>query len=184
MALTAAFRWDVGAKEITYMVHDLSNLRRRVQLTRHAVTTQQAAYNAILQFQTDLNALNAKGAVEYLILNTNAPWQTQQNPSQLSVYIKTTFDNAVGSLPGWTRASQMKRELKKPELTKFKSGLRDLQLLSARPKACEWHLWSVLLHATKGTHRKDLQKLWQAVKGISAKTKVGKQQFQAWYAQL
>jgi hypothetical protein len=184
VANKAAFRWDIGTKEITFMAYDLSSLRRKIPFSSFRVSSQQEAFDAISKFCLELNQISEGGEVEYHILNSTAPWQTMRNPHPLSLYIKDSFEAAVGAVPRWSKKTQLRRLLKKPELTKFRDGLKKLQIIGARSKASEWHLWAVFFHATKANHKKHLTKLWESIRSISARTKVGKQQFSEWYAQL
>lgn len=190
MSLSAAFRWDSTTKEISFLFLDSNQFQLRAGgPQKFKITSTIDIDNALTSFTNELAALNQGGIVEFHILSHASPvvytrGQYQYRPAQFSTYVEGEFNLKTSQYPNWVRQSQLRKELKKPALTKFKNGLNDLNLWSHGQGAYLAHLWALSLHCTKGTHKKELKNLWLTFKQVTGTRVQKKQQFDRWYQQL
>lgn len=189
--VVAAFRWDSGRKEISFLFLDASQFQLRGGgPQKFKINSTTDIDNAIDAFVVELQALQQGGILEFHILNHGAPvvhynrGQGTYGPSQFSTYIYGEFQLKTQPFQNWVKQSQHQRELKKPALTKFKNGLKDLSLWRHSQGAYVAHLWALSLHCTKGSHKKELKNLWQTFKQVTGSRVQIAQQFETWYQQL
>lgn len=190
MSLAAAFRWDSSSKEISFLFLDSNQFQLRGGgPQKFKITNLTDIDNAIDAFVAELHALPQGGIIEFHILNHASPvvytrGQQTYRPSQFSTYVEGEFHLKTTPHANWVKQSQLRKELKKPALTKFKKGLKDLSLWAHGQGAWVSHLWALSLHCTKGSHKKELRNLWATFKQATGTNAQKKQQFDIWYQQL
>lgn len=184
MDIIAAFRWDSTDKSISYMVID-DNFRVRVipVITKLTKTNLNSFFseskNMINSFFKEVENIyrgnpNCNVSIEYKIVGHGSPahhYHTKMHkPSEHTEFVRTTFfndfDQCKEKYPSLQLAEkQYRTNLKKPALTEFKSGLDNLDLIEQKKNnAYQYHLWALILHATKSNYHKEITKLTKILK--------------------
>lgn len=184
MNIIAAFRWDSTEKSISYMVID-ENFRVRVipVITKLPKTILKSffpeAKNIINSFFREIENIyrgnpNCNISIEYKIVGHGSPahhYHTRlHKPTESTEFVRKTFfddfEQCKEKYPSLQLAEkQYRTNLKKPALTEFKRGLDDLNLIEQKKNnAYQYHLWALVLHATKSNYHKEITKLTKILK--------------------
>jgi hypothetical protein len=188
MATVLAMLWEKPSNSLSYLVYDSST--GGVLMLPDQVPIAETTVAARIRDIFNKVRVHTPSALEYKILQHGTPATNIKGRMQYSTPHATSLAvfNAViaeSSKLNISPKPQQKSKLTGTSLRKFRSGMRDLGLV-ARGKGTAWqvHLWAVALHATDNTHEKSMQKYWSILRRVSTRTKVGRMQFQEWYASL
>lgn len=184
MEIIAAFRWDSTKKSISYMAVD-ENYQVRVipvitKLHLNNLTSfYSEAENIINSFFREIEAIyrgnpNCNINIEYKIVGHGSPayhYHTKMHkPSERTEFVRKSFFDNFKNCKNKNHSLQLAENqyrinLKKPTLTEFKAGLDNLELIEKKKNnAYQYHLWALLLHATKSNYKKEINKLTRILK--------------------
>lgn len=114
--------------------------------------------------------------IEYKIVGNASPashYHTQMHkPSNRTEFVRSTFFDYFHKAQIKNQLLQLadkqyRSNLKKPALTEFQEGLNNLHLVEKkRSSAYQYHLWAIILHATKSSFKKELKKLMKILKPV------------------
>lgn len=179
MSHTLCFFWDSSnKKEISYVVFDQA-FGQTIAFTKIHVTTNQAADTVIQNIAQRTAGFQL--TVEYNILHNSPVAQTfgpTYAPNPLSAHILAEFTRHFPN----TQA-QTKSFLKKPSLTEFSKGLKNLGL-ATRGEAWKEKLYMMAVHATGSNYKKGMKEIWRAKRRVFQAGVSELKQFRAWFASL
>ncbi|HAT1998351.1 TPA: hypothetical protein I8Z84_000064 [Legionella pneumophila] len=183
MDIIAAFRWDSSEKSISFMAIDENYSVRIIPLNTKLPKNNlnqlfQEAENTIKGFFKEIETIyrgkpDANIRIEYKIVGHGSPahhYHTKMHkPSDSTEFVRKsffeTFNDYKSAYSLRLAEKQYRTNLKKPALTQFKAGLDNLELIEKKKNnAYQYHLWALILHATKSNYAKEITKLTKILK--------------------
>lgn len=184
MDIIAAFRWDSSEKSISYMAVD-ENFRVRIipvitKLPKNNLSSFfLEAKNIINSFFTEIETIyrgntECNISIEFKIVGHGSPahhYHTKMHkPNESTEFVRKSFFDGFDQCKEKNHSLQLaekqyRTNLKKPRLTEFKAGLDNLHLIEKKKNnAYQYHLWALILHATKSNYKKEITKLTKILK--------------------
>lgn len=174
--IKAAFLWDVGNCDISFMCIDqhfniLLSAKKYHLDAKNLANFKLKTYKVINSFYRQIYLIyksnpSANFKIEYKILHdVSTETDTYYEPNEKSIYVKKIFLekyalNKARIMP-MMLAQQLRNRLKRPALDIVKKVLKHLRLVKPnRKNNYEYHLWILALHTTKSNYKKIIKRMY------------------------
>lgn len=187
--ITIAFWWNhksTSDKRLCYLAfkpNDFSLVVNPADVKVDAANYDDKINQVFRDLRDTVEDFDAEITVEYKIVH-DSHYHTDPFSVKVREHVKTLI-----KYEDWNLSTQQRAKLKGIQpgqpLYKFKTALCQYRLMpAAKGQTWQAHLWSVGLHATNRRIKQVCKEIYKVNEGIASWTKVEKQKFEAWYAQL